>query len=202
MSSVIPKERLSAYQRWELGSFDPAPPEAPVTKLPTAEELEQWHQSARDEGYAAGYAEGLAQARLETERLKAIGEAWSSALASLEEEVSQALVQLALAIAAHVLREALAVRPELVIAVVKEAMAAVPHSGAHPRLVLHPDDALLVRRLLAHELEQGGWKLVEDPVLERGGCRVESAATTVDATLAGRWERITAALQDEQAWTP
>ncbi|WP_333844920.1 flagellar assembly protein FliH [Pelomicrobium sp.] len=202
MSSVIPKERLSAYQRWELGSFDPAPPEAPVARLPTAEELERLHQSARDEGYAAGYAEGLAQAREDAERLRAIGGAWSEALARLEEEVSQALVRLALAIAAHVLRAALAVRPELVTAVVKEAMATVPHPGVHPRLVLHPEDALLVRRLLAHELEQGGWKLVEDPALERGGCRVESSATTVDATLAGRWERIAAALQDEQAWTP
>ncbi len=200
MSSVIPKERLSAYQRWELGSFDPAPREALAVKLPTAEELEHLHQSAREEGYAAGYAEGLAQAREHAERLKALGEAWALALARFDEEVAEALTRLALDIASHVLRTALAVRPQLVTAAVKEAMAAVPHSAGHPRLLMHPDDAALVRSLLAHELEHGGWKLVEDPAVERGGCRVESAATSVDATLAGRWERVVAALRDEQTW--
>ncbi|PZP50934.1 MAG: flagellar assembly protein FliH [Azospira oryzae] len=201
MSGIIPKERLSAFQRWELGHFNETRTEDPPVKLPTAEELERLHQSARDEGYAAGYAEGRNDVRAHAERLKALGDAWAGALARFDEEVAEALTRLALDIASQVVRAALTVRPELVTAVVKEAIASLPHPGGHPRLLLHPDDAALVRAHLGNELDHGGWKVVEDPAIERGGCRVESAATSVDATLATRWERVAAALQDEKVWS-
>ncbi len=29
-SPYIPKERLSAYERWEMASFDPVPPQPPA----------------------------------------------------------------------------------------------------------------------------------------------------------------------------
>lgn len=81
MSKVIPKEHLTAYQRWELAAFDesdawstpharhpaaaesePAPEPAPEAEekvvLPTAEALEQLHQEAWREGYQLGLEEG------------------------------------------------------------------------------------------------------------------------------------------------
>jgi len=81
MSKVIPKEQLTAYQRWELAAFeendawssphamhppaveaeaaaipDPEPEDRVV--LPTAEDLERLHQEAWQEGYQLGLEEG------------------------------------------------------------------------------------------------------------------------------------------------
>ncbi|MFC0253123.1 flagellar assembly protein FliH [Massilia consociata] len=70
---MIPKEQQSAYQRWEMTSFDerparrqaPAPAAAaapveivPQVALPTIEELEAIREQARAEGYAEGLEEG------------------------------------------------------------------------------------------------------------------------------------------------
>jgi flagellar assembly protein FliH len=70
-SIIIPKEQLTAFERWELASFDPKPlaKVAPPASDPTpqvrqaseklaAEELQNIRQTARDEGYASGFEEG------------------------------------------------------------------------------------------------------------------------------------------------
>jgi len=36
--------------------------------------------------------------------------------------------------------------------------------------------------------------------MERGGCRIESANSEIDATLDVRWKRIVAALGRDDAW--
>jgi flagellar assembly protein FliH len=70
-SIIIPKEQLTAFERWELASFDPKPlakvVAAPVDPAPqirqaneklAAEELQNIKQAARDEAYASGFEEG------------------------------------------------------------------------------------------------------------------------------------------------
>src|SRR5688500_709968 len=61
--TVIPKEQQSAYQRWELGSFD-APP-AQTGDATSAERAKQINVHARTEAYREGQREGLAAGRSE-----------------------------------------------------------------------------------------------------------------------------------------
>lgn len=69
---IIPKEQLTAYQRWELGGLDtpqddpPAQAPEPATEhepspvaLPTAEELERLHQTAWQEAIASAWRRGV-----------------------------------------------------------------------------------------------------------------------------------------------
>lgn len=79
MSNVIPKEQLTAYQRWELAAFESSPADSPSARMrqpgvdaahdedipaalatgyPTAEALEQIHQEAWKEGHELGLGEG------------------------------------------------------------------------------------------------------------------------------------------------
>ncbi|MBW7903614.1 MAG: flagellar assembly protein FliH [Rhodocyclaceae bacterium] len=60
-SGFIPKEKLSAYERWELAAFDEEAAEAAnahpaddVLALPTAADIERIHNEAHAAGYAAG----------------------------------------------------------------------------------------------------------------------------------------------------
>ena len=66
-SKSIPKEQLSAYQRWELSAFDQ--PGAGV-KLPTADEIQRIQQQAYQEGFAAGMKDGRAEANPSRSRCK------------------------------------------------------------------------------------------------------------------------------------
>jgi flagellar assembly protein FliH len=66
--------------------------------------------------------------------------------------------------------------------------------------VLHPDDAAIVREGMAHELDTGGWRIIEDEHMARGGCRVDTASNQIDAQIASRWQRLSHALGKNIEW--
>ncbi|MDP2879863.1 MAG: flagellar assembly protein FliH [Sulfuricella sp.] len=197
-SNIIPKEQLSAYQRWELNSLDGSA--GSTVPLPTAEEVENIHQQAYQEGFAAGYREGKGKVDAELARLAQLMSVLDGALNQFDETLTQNLLSLALDVAKQMLREALRVRPELVLPVIREAVNSLPQASQHPHLKLHPEDAALVRSLMADELNHFHWKLIEDGRVERGGCRVETTNSEIDATMENRWKRILVALGSEGAW--
>lgn len=197
-SNIIPKEQLSAYQRWELNSLDGSA--TTTVPLPTAAEVENTHRQAYQEGFAAGYQEGKGKVDAELARLAQLMSALDGALTQFDETLTQNLLSLALVVAKQMLREALRVRPELILPVISEAVNSLPQANQHPHLKLHPDDAALVRSLMADELSHFHWKLIEDSRVERGGCRVETTNSEIDATMENRWKRILVALGSDGAW--
>ncbi len=200
---IIPKEQLSAYQRWELASLEekPAPPpEDPKVKLPTAEEIERIHQQAYQEGFAAGMRDGRAQGEAYSRQMRELLTALEQALERFEGAMAEQILELSLDIARQLVRRTLSVEPERVLDVVREAIESLPQLSEHPVLVLHPEDANLVRQMLAYEYQESVWRVVEDPHMERGGCRIETAESELDATLPTRWKRIVAALGSDADW--
>ena len=69
-----------------------------------------------------------------------------------------------------------------------------------PILYCIADDATLLRTSMGEQLLQTGWKVFEDNQIERGGCRVETAHSQIDATLPKRWQRIVASIGQDNAW--
>jgi flagellar assembly protein FliH len=66
--------------------------------------------------------------------------------------------------------------------------------------MLHPEDALIVKSGIGHELDKSGWRIVEDETIARGGCRVDTASNQIDAQIAARWQRLTHALGKNLDW--
>lgn len=218
---VIPKEQLTAYQRWELGGFEaeqgpsaqataePEPQDEAVSvALPTAEELERIHQQAwqegyrlgREEGHKAGYEAGAQDARVYLERLRLLAEAMDAERLRQDEQLARELLELALNIARQVVRTSLKIKPMLLLAVVREAMANLPTLTGHTRLVVHPEHAPSIREFLANEYAHLSWKVVEDPSIEPGGFRVENAHSEMDARMEVRWRDIVSALGTDASW--
>lgn len=206
----IPKEKLTAYQRWEMASFAPADArggaapdgerdasQPPVT-LPTADEIEQIRALAHKQGYDAGYEEGTARARVEALRLHTLVENLEAALAELDRDIAGELLALAIELARQIVRETIALRPESVIPVVREALAQLPHQ--HASIHLHPEDAALARTHLGEPLAHAGHRVFEDESIERGGVRVESGGSQIDASLATRWRRVLQAIGHDGQW--
>lgn len=150
------------------------------------------------QGYARGHAEGrvaaMAEVHAEAEHLRVLTLALPDALRSAEREVAADLLALALDIARQVLGQSLALDTGAILPVVRDLLQAEPALTGAPQLVLHPDDAALVRQHLADELQAAGWRIRADAGCQRGGCRVLAASGEQDASLPSRWERVTAAL--------
>jgi hypothetical protein len=117
-----------------------------IFRLPTADQLEKLQQDAHREGYAAGYEEGTARVRMEAMRLHSVIEQLDEALAALDNKVAQDVLRLGVEIARQVVRQAIAVKPEVVLSVVKEAI----NSAAAPAHCGLSEPGRRVARALAH----------------------------------------------------
>jgi flagellar assembly protein FliH len=199
-SQATPKEQLTAYQRWELDSFDAPDKGHKAAILPTASQLDRLCQQAQEEGYAAGRREGSDRAATEALRLQQIVAVLGEESQQFDQRVADDLLELALAISKQVLRQALKLRPELILAVVNEVLSQLPLSHQRARLILHPEDATLVRLSLGERIKQSGWAIIENTEISRGGCRMEAAECEIDATLERRWQRVVDAIGSEHAW--
>ncbi len=219
MSGFIPKEKLTAYQRWELAAFDEAEQEAvqagkpaesstegahqenePPVVLPTAADIERMYSEAHEQGYATGYAEGLAVAQTVAEQIDALLNSVQQAVSELDQKIADQLLATSIEIAGQVLRQSLHIKPELLLPVVREAVAALHPNFGHPALFAHPEDATLIRNHLGEHLAHNNWRIIEDPAVTRGGCRVELGSSEVDATLETRWKRVIESIGISQDW--
>ena len=206
MSSVIiPKEQLTAFERWELASFDPHPlGKHQNSALTTVAELENIRQQAHDEGHAqgydAGYAAGIQQARTEAAQIHTLLQNLQDALNLMDEQLAQSLLDLSLEVARKMTGEILQAKPEIILKIIGEAISDLPHFNQNAHLFLHPDDAELVRGQMGEQLSHAGWKMFTDAQIKRGGCRVETAHTQVDATTEARWKRIVESIGQDKSW--
>ncbi len=201
----IASGKLTAWQRWELPAFEADRALASEVCLPTAGEIEQMHQQSREEGYQAGYtegrqsgyAEGLAQATQQNQRFLTLVDLLEQ---KVDEQVASELMGLSLDIARQVVQQSLKVRPDMLLGMVREAIGSLPVFNQAAHLILNPEDAALVRERIGEQLSHSGWKVLEDARMERGGARLETANSQIDASLEARWKRVTAAMGQENSW--
>lgn len=96
--------------------------------------------------------------------------------------------------------KALQVNPELIIPIVQEAMKHLPHISHPPHLILHPDDANLIRKYLSDQQPQSDWEICEDEQIEKGGCRIKANGSEIDASTPTRWQQILSTIDQEDNW--
>lgn len=195
---------MTAWERWELASFDQLqPPVAAVAgekaeAEPAVDELAAIRRQASDEGYQAGLAAGQAAVRAEAARLGRAADSLDQALAELDQQVADELLALAVEIARQVVRHELSATGDAILSVVHEALEQLPHQ--HAAIYLNPEDASLVRSHLGDSLAHGGHRIFEAPNLHAGDCLVEVGGSQIDATVATRWRRVVESLGLEAAW--
>lgn len=217
-TTLIAKEQLTAYQRWELPSFNSAPPAAQSAALAqsSAAELQQIKQLAQQQGYEAGqhygheagyatgyeagYATGAQLAQLEVTSLHELIHTLEDGLTQLDQDVAQTLVDMSISIARKMIAQTMEVKPELILELVREAIAQLPQFNQNPHLILNPADAELVNKFMSDELSHTGWKVFSDVQVQRGGCMVKTAHSLIDATLEARWERVLQSIGQDGSW--
>jgi flagellar assembly protein FliH len=168
-------------------------------------ERRAWHEAE-----AAGRAAGLEAARVETEarqrqlegtarQLESVLQALSRPLAQLDDAVHGQIALLATSLARALLRRELRTEPTQIIGIVRDTVALLPASARGVRVLLHPEDATLVRERLSVAGPEQAWSIADDPVLSRGDCRVHTEYAQIDARLETRLnEALTLLLGDER----
>jgi len=169
-----------------------------------AEGIRAGTESGHQEGYQAGFAEGRAAgsevSQQEAGQLATLLTTCADALESVEADMGQNLISLAIDIARQVLRSTLAAEPEKMLDTVRDIL----HDESDPQdklqLRVHPADLELIQTHLTDDPAFKNWRLISDDSIERGGCIAATARGDIDATLETRWRRITAALGQDHPW--
>jgi flagellar assembly protein FliH len=188
MSKVLDSDSSGKCLPWQAPQFDQGA--AGANRLRTSNEQNQIEQEAFDQGFNQGYAEGMKQAQKDArdnlKYLQSLISALASPLRELDKKVVDELVDLSMAVARQIIRRELKTSPGEIVAVVKEAVNLLPVSASDVSLELHPEDAALVRNALLPSDADTAWQIIEDPLLSRGGCRVSTNTSRIDATVENR----------------
>ena len=202
MSAVLAAGAV-AIRRWELPNFGACQGPATAGNAPTVRELAELQAQAHAEGYAAGHAEGLAagqqQIRDQLAQLDALLASAARPLMGMDAHTEQELASLAMIIARRVIAAELRLAPGLIVRAVQQAAAALPSATQELRVQVHPDDLPLLQGAAGVDSH---WQCSADPTLSRGGCRLTSMRSHLDASLETRLAAvIDAAIGDDAPWT-
>ncbi|MDM7464278.1 MAG: FliH/SctL family protein [Tepidimonas taiwanensis] len=218
----IPREEVQAVAAWAFEPVSdeeraaraaPAPPEE-EEKEPTfsAEEVEAARAQAFAEGFEQGRQTGAQeardalqeplrqQAREHAERIAALLQQAQEQLDSVQRTLADQVLLLACDIARQVVRRELAQPLEPVRAVVDEALGMLTDDARPAVLRLHPDDAQRLQPHLGDALQRQRVTLQPDERLTPGGCVLETALGSVDATVERRWARAVGNLGLDLPW--
>ena len=194
MSKVITGEKPDACKPWQAPSFGAGVTGNGAAGLRTHEQNAQLKKQAYDAGFAQGLNDGKQQLHDKLAGLDAILAFMSTPLKELDERVVNELGELAMLVAGQIIRRELKSSSGEIIATVKDALNLLPVASGKVRLQLHPDDAATVRDALPGGDAERSWDIVEDPLLTRGGCRVSTSSSRIDATVEGRLNAAIAAV--------
>jgi flagellar assembly protein FliH len=168
----------------------------------TAGRLEALQKEAYDEAWQQGLAEGIAAGREEVskraERFDALLGRLAEPFDELDETVEKQLVELAMTVVQQLFRRELRQDPGHIVGVVREALRLLPVASRSVRVRLHPEDAAFVRESLPPSEGERAWTIVEDPMIERGGCKVVTEQSQIDAQAESRLKAVIASIVDER----
>lgn len=209
-SDSTAKGHLSAYQRWEMTSFneDVRPKVSQESIAAAKSEMDKIRQRAQKEGFNKGFEEGhqaglnagLNEMQQQLQAITQLGSQFNTSLQQAGSTLSQEVLDLALDLAKAMLKSALEIDPAVVIPIVEQAIASLPVIQQPAQLFLSPKDAALVKSQIGEELARTGWTVVIDPQLQQGDCRVETASNQVNASMSTRWEQLCEALGRSSQW--
>lgn len=195
-NDAMSEAEQAAISRWDLPAV-----EGPLAHRKgggvNVVHLEAVERDAWEQGLAAGHAEGVRRGEAELAKrinemnarcvaLEAIIGTLAKPLEQLDNQMEQELTRLTLMIAKHLVRRELRIDPSQVIGIIRHTVGLLPLASRDVRVHLHPEDAAIVREKLAQPAGEREWILVEDPLLARGGCRLTTSVSSIDARLESR----------------
>lgn len=225
LTRFIPGEEISDVARWNFAAVDQEALERAATAQEALAREAYERDAARDtqvheEGHAQGYAEGFAQGRAhaileeqhkfqqyldkeaveKARRFAALMQSAEQQLHEAEQMASQAVLDMALALARQVVRQELAANPNALQPVVREALGLLAADTKAAVVRMHPLDIEVFQDTLATEFAAVSLTLVADSTIAQGGCVVSAGGTVVDGRLQSRWRRAIAALGMDAPW--
>jgi flagellar assembly protein FliH len=187
MSKIISRANSSPVETWALQTMD-SDQECNVSVI-TAKQIEQVQQQAYQEGFTLGKKEAFAGT---SQRLEALIKSLTEPLSRVDESLLHKIADLVVICAQQLIRRELRTEPDEIIAVIREALEVLPAASGKISINLHPEDAALVRDSFRQNTEEQSWAIIDDLSIARGGCKIGTENSRIDATIETRLSAVAA----------
>ncbi|MBN4075916.1 hypothetical protein JYU22_04990 [Gammaproteobacteria bacterium AH-315-E17] len=151
---------------------------------------EEIKQQAHDVGYDQGYLEGLEKGTQEMEQKVYMLDKYLTALARPFNEQNQHLAEylahLSGKIAKSIVRRELRTEPEIIMALVRDAVSSLNSGVRKVNIHLNPENARLIRNIINVDSQEQSWNIIDDPMVSHSDCKVSCEDSLVDADLQTR----------------
>ena len=199
---------LSAAREHVAHVLGKADEEAKQITLKARERYEAAYHEGFENGYREGYEKAYREA-MEKVDAEAVGirvSAWEM-LSSAEAErkntllmVEEEVLALSVQIAERLVAKQLDLNRETVLYIVQQALQLLADRDSFV-IVANPAEVEIIRRnkdIFIHLLSEGaGLKIIGDPDVMQGGCRLETERGQVDASMEARWQTLLQSLYDK-----
>ncbi|HCD1255943.1 TPA: flagellar assembly protein H [Citrobacter amalonaticus] len=163
------------------------------------------HQKGHDEGRRQGYTEGSLAGQQEGRKkfeqaalpLEAIAGKLNDYLAHAARKQREDLLQLVEKVTRQVIRCELALQPTQLLALVEEALAALPGVPESLQVLLSNEEYLRIKDAAPEKVSE--WGLTPSPDLQAGECRVITETSELDIGCEHRLEQCITALKESLA---
>lgn len=203
-------ELAEAIERWQAPRMVSVNDVEESEGMLNVKAIEALQQQAQEEGYKAGFEEGHKaglkagqqagerEIKQQVTHLQNIIKMLQQPLADLDQQIEQDLVNLAITMTRQLVRRELKLEPEHVIGAMRAALQALPVSDRKIKIYVHPDDLTIIQKGLSLDQDAENRQWIEDPLLTRGGVKLETADTMVDATVDARLNSLISKLLGEE----
>ena len=159
-------------------------------------------QNSYDEKLRNGYEDGLNQAKTTLDEynqaFQEIFTSFDNELKVIDEEIILSITQLAISISKQIIRRELQINSEQVVSVVREAIKLLPLDKSRLIIHLNPSDLNIIQQVFNQDDMDHSYSLVEDPSIQRGGCKLATDDSVIDATIDSQIAQISAKLLGSQ----
>nr|WP_202906076.1 flagellar assembly protein FliH [Morganella psychrotolerans] len=180
----------------QINLLDNLKEEAHRSGFQTGQELGE--KAGYDAGFAQGLQEGAEQGRQQalaeqqpvTQSWQRLLSEFSYSLDSFDSVVTTKLLQIALTAAKQVLGQPAVCDGSALLEEISRLLKQKPLFAGQPELRVNPVHIEMLEQHLSTQLNQNGWRLVPDPQLHAGGCRVVADDGEIDMSVATRWQEL------------
>lgn len=174
----------------------------------TLEELEAIRQDAYNEGFATGEKDGFHAGQLKAKQeadmalaaklagLEQLMTQLFEPIAGQDQQLEETMISLLGQMVRQVVQRELVSDSSQIRQVLSEALKLLPMGAGNIRIHLNPQDFEMIKAL--RERHEEHWRILEDPSLLPGGCRVESELSRIDASVETRLNQAIKQLFEQQ----
>lgn len=180
----------------QINLLDNLKEEAHRSGFQTGQEMGE--KAGYDAGFAQGLQEGAEQGRQQalaeqqpvTESWQKLLSEFSYSLDSFDSVVTTKLLQIALTAAKQVLGQPAVCDGSALLEEISRLLKQKPLFAGQPELRVNPVHIDMLEQHLSTQLNLNSWRLVADPQLHAGGCRVVADDGEIDMSVATRWQEL------------